>query len=105
MPSVTATSTATPYATALMDDIGNEWLADEPVQDGGGNVGPSPERLLLSSLAACTSITVRMVAQRKGWPLEHIKVDVQLTPDGKPADGATELRRTIVLTGALSTEQ
>jgi putative redox protein len=105
MPSVIATSTATSYAAALVDDLGNEWLADEPVQAGGGNAGPSPERLLLSSLAACTVITLRMYAQRRGWPLERVEVDVQLNPEGTPADDGTELRRTIALTGALSAEQ
>ncbi|MEL6419708.1 MAG: alpha/beta fold hydrolase, partial [Pseudomonadota bacterium] len=51
-------------------------FADEPVAYGGTNRGPSPYGLVSAGLAACTSMTVRMYARRKGWPLDHISVDV-----------------------------
>ena len=51
-------------------------LADEPVAFGGTHQGPSPYGLVSAGLAACTSMTIRMYARRKGWPLAHVSVDV-----------------------------
>lgn len=55
----------------------HQWLADEPEKSGGSNLGPDPYELLLASLGACTSMTVRMYANRKDWPLQD--VDVRLS--------------------------
>ncbi|MDG1170368.1 MAG: alpha/beta fold hydrolase [Sulfitobacter sp.] len=51
-------------------------LADEPQAYGGTNKGMSPYGFLSAGLGACTSMTIRMYARRKGWPLTHISVDV-----------------------------
>jgi putative redox protein len=51
-------------------------LADEPAAYGGTGAGPTPYQFLSAGLGACTSMTVRMYARRKGWPLEHVSVDV-----------------------------
>jgi len=51
-------------------------LADEPAAHGGTDAGPGPYQLLSAGLGACTSMTVRMYARRKGWPLEHVAVDI-----------------------------
>ena len=104
-PHVSAASVGAPYAVTLKDHSGHEWLADEPAAAGGGDAGPGPHALLLSSLGACTAITLRMYAARKGWPLEGVKVDIVVNPDGPTGDGATELRRRVALHGPLSDEQ
>jgi len=61
--------------------VGDHQLsADEPRELGGDDEGPSPEELLAASLASCTAITMEMYAQRKGWEIGAVEVDVQFTP-------------------------
>jgi len=52
----------------------HHWLADEPRRAGGDNQGPDPYEHLLAALGTCTSMTIRMYANRKGWPLEQVRV-------------------------------
>ncbi len=101
---VTATQAETPYQVVLVDDLGHTWHADEPEDVGGGNSATSPDRLLLSALGGCTAVTVRMFANRRGWPLTGIRVELALNPEGKPAAG-TDITRRIALEGELSDEQ
>ncbi|MEM6726417.1 MAG: (4Fe-4S)-binding protein [Bacteroidota bacterium] len=54
------------------------FYVDEPEALGGKDKFPSPENYLLGALASCTAITIRMYAQRKGWELGQIKVEVIL---------------------------
>ena len=76
-------------------------VADEPASHGGGNAGPDPFSLVLSGLAACTAITLRMYAQRKGWNLTAVEVEAQMIRQGS----ASHIDRSIALRGDLDEMQ
>ncbi len=62
-------------------EMGKHWItADEPEEDGGTDEGPSPQELLAGSLASCTAITIEMYANRKGWDIGDVAVDVDYEP-------------------------
>ncbi len=70
---------------------GHTVVIDEPAAAGGNDEGPSPVRLLGASLAACTAITMEMYAERKGWDLGEVDVEVEIEYDG-PAPAAFTVR-------------
>ena len=55
-------------------------MIDEPEADGGSNAGPSPTRAVGAALAACTAITTEMYADRKGWAVGDLEVNVNYEP-------------------------
>lgn len=89
-----------PYEQHLM--IGRHAItADEPASLGGADAGPAPYGLLLAGLAACTSITLRMYADRKGWTLGKVHVDCAFERQGDEES----IRRTIKLASGVTEEQ
>jgi putative redox protein len=78
-------------------------IADEPVTNGGKDEGADPFELLLASVGSCTAITVRMYADRKGWPLEHIHMQLTLEVDREAS--VTRITKSISLDGPLTPEQ
>jgi putative redox protein len=69
------------YAHEVKVD-GHQLRVDEPPEAGGTDTGPRPTQLLGASLAGCIAITVEMYAQRKGWDVGALEVDVEMSYDG-----------------------
>ncbi|MEM9066881.1 MAG: bifunctional alpha/beta hydrolase/OsmC family protein [Myxococcota bacterium] len=88
-------------------------IADEPTRMGGADLGPSPYELLLAALGTCTSMTLRMYADRKEWPLEAVRVSLRHGREhAKDCEECTKktghidvLTRTIEIVGDLTEEQ
>jgi putative redox protein len=76
-------------------------IGDEPVEAGGDDAGPGPHEYLLAALGSCTSITVKMYADRKGWPLKSVRVDLS----GDRVGETYVIQRTIHVDGDLDATQ
>jgi len=85
----------------------NRFVADEPAEVGGDGTGPTPYELLSAALAACTAMTLRLYAERKGWDLPPFVVEVahSLVP-GDPGTAARDrFDRQIAFDGPLDEER
>jgi putative redox protein len=109
---VVVTGGAAPFEQAIT--IGPHTLvADEPVDLGGGDAGPTPYDLLLAALGSCTSMTLTLYARKKGWPLErvsvaltHARIHAADCKDCEQKTGRIErVERVLTLEGPLSDEQ
>jgi uncharacterized OsmC-like protein len=87
--------------------------ADEPLGFGGTDSGPTPYEFLLTALGGCTAMTLRIYADRKGWPLKQATVSVRQARPHEPdcercatnAVGIERIERRIELVGPLSEDQ
>jgi putative redox protein len=77
---ITATARRLSGHTHDVEVSGHKLVVDEPIEEGGSNLGPSPTRLLAASLASCTAMTVEMYADRKEWELAELEVSAEFEP-------------------------
>ena len=92
---------------------GKELVVDEPVSVGGSDLGPTPYEYLLTALAGCTLMTLRMYADRKEWPLESATVqlrsgrshEIDCEKCATEPVGIGHIQRRIELTGPITDEQ
>lgn len=95
---VVVSTAKTKYETKISSGK-HSWIADEPASKEGTDLGPSPHELLASSLGACTSITVRMYADKKGYPLDSVEVHVTID---KRSPEDNQFTRVVILSGNLT---
>ena len=99
--------------TEYLLDGRHRLVADEPVAAGGKDLGPGPYELLLMALGACTTMTLRLYADRKRWPLDrvsvrlhHAKIYAQDCADCETKEGRLDrIERVIELEGSLDPAQ
>lgn len=102
MATITARIERTPYETHLSTGT-QVVVVDEPTDAGGQDRGMHPGELLAGALASCTVITLRMYANRKGWPLDSVVAHVEYTTD--PATQRALFATKLILNGDLNPEQ
>ena len=96
-----------------IEAAGHLMVADEPVSVGGSGDGPTPYDYLLAGLGACTGMTLRMYADRKGWPVEAVTVRLRHSRRHQadcvscesPTSRIDVLEREIAIVGALDDDQ
>ena len=92
-----------PYRTEVQSG-GHTFYLDEPGSLGGADTAPDPYALLLGSLGACKAITVKMYAERKGWDLQSVRLDLEHSrPNGRGEPELIEV--SVSLTGDLDDKQ
>jgi putative redox protein len=85
----------------IQTPTGNKVVADEPIAKGGQDKGFSPKELLASALAACTSATIRIYCNRKGWEIKNIHIEIELVEE----EGKTSFKRVLEFEGNFNEEQ
>jgi len=91
------------YRIEIKSPTGNTMIADEPIDKGGKDTGFSPKELLASALAACTSATVTMYAERKQYALRKVLIEIDL--EYNEVEKKTIVNRRIEFVGDLDNQQ
>lgn len=92
------------FEIEITSGSGHTIISDEPKIAGGQNKGMSPDELILSALASCTSATVKMYAKRKEWDLQTVHTVIKMIKGDKPGD-LPSIHREIQLEGDLDVAQ
>lgn len=80
-------------------------VADEPIENGGKDVGPTPTELILSGLAACTASTLRMYADKKGWDVERIDLEISIRIEKTDTGQISHIESLIDITGNIAAQE
>ncbi len=99
--------TKEPAKFACAIDVGPlTLLADEPAENDGTDTGPMPHEFLLAALGACTAMTLKLYAARKGIALTHVDVSLdgvhEARDGGAPGERTFKITRKVTLTGTLT---
>jgi len=92
------------YVCTIKDGA-HEWLIDEPVENGGNDIAHDPYAALLASLGSCSAITIKMYAQRKGWPVEDIEIKLTMATQIVEGKRHSVFTRNVCIKGDLTNEQ
>jgi len=84
---------------------GHTLQGDEPIENGGKDAGPTPTELVLSGLAACTVSTLRMYADRKGWDVDKIEVEISIQTSKTETGQSAQIKSVIGITGEVTEDQ
>lgn len=81
----------------------HHWHIDEPTEKGGGDTGPSPSESVLGALGACMAITAKMYARHKGFDLQEVRLQLNLSGNTPGQEAA--IRIEAQLSGDLTPDQ
>ncbi len=92
------------YATYI-NVRGHQLIGDEPLDHGGQDKGPRPQELVLSGLATCAASTMKMYADRKGWQVEQIFIEVKLITEKTDSGQISQITENIRIEGNIDADQ
>lgn len=86
----------------------HQWISDAGQEIGGNETGPNPHELMLAALGSCTSMTLKVFSQRRGWKLDEVRVKLEeetVDDPNNPGKKMSRITRDIEVKGELSKEQ